>query len=155
MKAHIANIASLDTVLSAAGSDRAASALARRYRAQIDENKRRLAEAAGYKIGLQKHLISGDISKADYKALKASYAEDAQRLQNAVQKLTRELDDILAGGSERQRWIERFGEVSNLTELDRRTVVYMVHSICIAGKETLDITFNYQPEYSKSNGEVA
>lgn len=159
IKGHIDSIVSVETLLSAAKTKQAGSAVAKHYRAQIAENEKRLAEKKLYKAGLYEHLLTGDLSKSDYAALKAEYTEDALRIQNAIQKLNRELEDLLSGGGERQAWIEQFQQMANLTALDRRTVVYLIYSIKILGKASVEITFNYQPEYdealSKLTREVA
>jgi len=92
-------------------------------------------------------MISGIISKDDYKELKEKYTADENRLREAVSSLQIQLDDVLAGKSERLKWTEHFRRFENLTEIDRRTVVNLIQSIHVISKTELQITFNYQPEY--------
>lgn len=159
IRGHIASVVSLDTLVSAMQSKRTVSELARQYKAQIAENEKQIAEKKLYKAGLNQHLVMGNLSKSEYKAIKSDISADIQHIQDAIQKLRWDLENLISGGSERQKWIARFKEMSNLAELDRRTVVYLIHSIKVKGKDDVQIAFNYRPEYenvlAKLNGEVA
>jgi DNA invertase Pin-like site-specific DNA recombinase len=150
IKAHIVNVASLDAILSGDDGRRVASALANRYRTSIEDNKNRLAQTGGFKSKLYENMVGGILSKEDYKTLKAKYAADEDRLRAAIEKLEGELEDVLAGKGERLKWTESFNRFGELAELDRRTVVNLVQSIKIMGKDELQITFNYQLEYDSA-----
>jgi len=154
IKAHIANVASLDAILSGTEGQRAASAIANQYRTAISDNKAQLAHITGFKSKLYENMVSGVISKEDYKSLKAGYSEDEERLRAAIEKLDAELSDVLSGTGERLKWIENFKRFDELTELDRRTVVNLIQSIKIISKDELQITFNYQLEYDTARSLV-
>ena len=147
VKAHIANVASLDAVLAGSDGQKAAAALAKKYTEQIAENEHQLSQISGFKSTLYENMISGILSKEDYKSLKTKYAADEARLLGAISALQEQLEDVLAGKSERLKWTEYFKRFEGLTELDRHTVANLIHSICVVSKTELQITFNYQAEY--------
>jgi DNA invertase Pin-like site-specific DNA recombinase len=147
IKSHISNIASLETILESVDGQRVTDAIVKQYTEQIADNERQLAQVAEFKTPLYENLINGVISKEDYKAFKAKYAADEERLRGAIDTLKEQLDDVMSGNSERLRWTENFTRFECLTELDRRIVTNLIHSIRIITKTKLEITFNYQSEY--------
>jgi DNA invertase Pin-like site-specific DNA recombinase len=150
VKAHIAGVASLDAILESGEGRRMADALKKQYAAQISDNERRLEQINAFKASLYENMINGLLSKEDYRTLKAKYAEDEALLSAALGTLRGELDDVLAGNGERLRWTENFKRFEGLTELDRRTVANLIHSIRVHGKTELTIKFNYLFEYESA-----
>jgi DNA invertase Pin-like site-specific DNA recombinase len=150
LKSHIANVVSLDSILRSAGLEAANSRLAKQYEAQIAENEHQLEQISGFKSTLYENMITGVITKDDYKKLKSRYTEDSNRLTLATTELKQELNDILAGKGERLRWIELFKRFEGLTELDRKTVAQLIQSVHVFTKTDLQISFNYQSEFENA-----
>lgn len=164
VKAHISGIASLESVLAVSDGRKAALALAKQIQEQIDDNENQLAKISGFKSSLYENMVSGLLTKEEYKTLKTKYTADEARLRDAIATLEAERDNAMEGRSERLRWMEHFQKFEGLNELDRRTVVNLIRSIRVLSKTELDFTFNYQAEYeqalsllgiSKSTQEVA
>lgn len=164
VKAHISGIASLESVLAVSDGRKAALALAKQLQEQIDDNENQLAKISGFKSSLYENMVSGLLTKEDYKALKTKYTADEARLRDAIATLEVERDNAMEGRAERLRWMAHFQKFEGLNELDRRTVVNLIRSIRVLSKTELDFTFNYQAEYeqalsllgiSKSTQEVA
>ena len=159
VKAHVAGVTSLEEVIAGSDAKRLMDALAKQYTEQIAENEKQLGQISNFKSSLYENMINGVISKDDYKTFKTKYANDEQRLREAIETLKAQLDDVLEGKSERLRWFEHFKRFGSLEELDRRTVVNLIHSIHIVSKTELTITFHYQAEYENAlallNREVA
>jgi ribosomal protein S17E len=149
IKSHIGNIVSLDSSLRNVSGEAPIKKLANQYEAQIIENERRLEEIGGFKSKLYENMITGYVSKEDYKTLKSQYTEDVARLSHAVASLRQALSDLLSGKGGRLHWIEHFKRFDGLTELDRKTVAYLIQSIRVISKSELQMTFNYQPEFDK------
>ncbi|MCL2342872.1 MAG: recombinase family protein [Firmicutes bacterium] len=149
IKAHIANIASLESVLSNCDWQRTAAALVAQYAAQIAENERQLEKVSGFKSTLYENMISGLLSKDDYRGLKEKYVGDESRFRSAIEKLRQEREDTLLGKSERLKWAEHFRHFEGLTELDRKTVVNLIQSIRIISKTEIEIKFAYQDEFDR------
>jgi hypothetical protein len=150
VKAHVANVASLEDVIAGSDARRVMDALAKQHAEQITENEKQLAQISNFKSSLYENMISGVISKEDYKSFKAKYMADEQRLRDAIGSLTVQLEDVLAGKSERLRWLEHFKRFGSLAELDRRTVVNLIHSIHVMGKTELEVTYHYHAEYENA-----
>ena len=150
IKSHILNLASLETLIKGSDGQQIINSIVKQYKAQIAENEEQLNKINNFKSSLYENMISGILSKEDYKALKAKYSADETRLRNAVSVLTEQLNDALDGKSERLKWLEHFKAFENLTEIDRRTVVNLIQSIRVISKTELVITFNYQDEYENA-----
>ncbi|MDR1321190.1 MAG: recombinase family protein [Gracilibacteraceae bacterium] len=150
VKAHIINVASLDALLASGDGRRMAEALKARYAAQIEESEQRLRQVRGFKASLYENMMGGLLSKEDYRALKLKYTGDESMFAAAIETLRQELGDVLAGKGERLRWTENFKRFENITELDRRAVASLIHSIKVVSKRELQITFNYHSEYEQA-----
>jgi len=147
IKSHIANIASIDTLLSGEEQLKISNAIAAQQLQQIAENEERLKSIIGFKTSLTENMIEGLISKNDYKQFKSQYTDDEKRLVHAISILKQQHEDIVTGKSERLRWVEHFRKFENISELDRRTVVSLIKSIRIIGKKQIHISFNFHLEY--------
>jgi len=150
VKSHVANIASLDTLIESLDSTRIARELSERLTSQIAENERRLDKIREFKSGLYENMISGNLSKDEYKSLKTKYTEDSDVIIAANAKLAKEIDSVLACNHERLMWTEHFTNFGELDTLDRKTVIHLIHSIRVISKTELEITFNYQSEYENA-----
>ena len=147
IKAHVANIASLESILASGDRQRMTDALTKQYTTQIADNERQIAQINSFKSTLYENMISGIISKEDYKSFREKYLADENRLREAIAKLQEQLDDVLSGSSERLKWTEHFKKFDDLAQLDRRMVINLIQSIRIVSKTEIIITFNYQAEY--------
>ena len=150
VKGHIAGIASLDSVLAVSDGRKAAIALARQLGQQIEDNERQLAKTIGFKTSLYENMVSGLLTKDDFKTLKTKYAADELRLRDAIAALEEERSNALDGRAERLRWMEHFRKFEGLEELDRRTMVNLMRSIRVLSKTELSVTFHYQVEYAEA-----
>jgi DNA invertase Pin-like site-specific DNA recombinase len=150
VKAHVSGVASLEDVIAGSDAKRILDALAKQYAEQIVENEKQLEKISNFKSSLYENMISGVISKDDYKTFKIKYANDEQRLREAIESLKIQLDDAIEGKSERLRWVEHFKRFGSLDELDRRTVANLIHSIHVVSKTELTVTFHYQAEYENA-----
>ena len=147
IKAHIANVASLDSIIAGLDSTRIAQELSKNLTAQVAENERRLEQIRGFKAKLYENMIGGNLSKEEYKSLKMKYASDADALVEANEKLHKEIGEVLSCRHERLMWMEHFKNFAALDVIDRKMVIHLIQSIRVVSKTELEITFNYQPEY--------
>jgi hypothetical protein len=147
VKAHINNIASLETLMAGLDSTHMANELAGRLREQIAENNRRLVKIREYQAGLYENMINGNLDKEEYKSLKGKYADDEDALMAANVRLHKEIEAALSCRHDRLAWIEHFKKFESLDVIDRRTVIHLIQSIRVMSKTDIEITFNYQLEY--------
>jgi DNA invertase Pin-like site-specific DNA recombinase len=150
VKAHISNIASLETLIAGLDATRIARDLADNLAAQANENERRLEKIHEYKAGLYENMINGTLSRQEYKSLKDKYSEDAAALVSANARLHTEIEAVLSCRHERMAWTEHFKKFENLDSIDRKTVIHLIQSIRVLGKKEIEITFNYQSEYESA-----
>jgi len=146
-KAHIANVASLETILANINTDILGRDIAHALTGQLADNERRLDKIREFKAGLYENMIGGNLSKEEYKSLKSKYAEDADLLVAANEKLRQEIDDALSCKHERIAWMERFKDFANLDSIDRKTAAILIKCIRIIGKKKIEIEFNYRLEF--------
>jgi hypothetical protein len=147
LKSHIANVASLDRLIENLDTDRIAHTLSAKLTAQLAENECRLEKSRMFKAALYESMSDGNLSKEEYKSLKAKYMQDTETLVAANNRLQKEIDDALSCKHERIAWIEHFREFANLETIDRKTVVHFIKSIRILGKNNIEIAYNFQDEY--------
>ena len=121
-----------------------------RLAGQIAENERRLDKIREYKAGLFENMMNENLTKAEFKALKAKYAEDSDRLTAANAGLRNEIEAVLSCKHERLAWTGHFTKFETLETIDRKMVAHLIHSIRVVGKSEIEINFNYQLEYDNA-----
>ena len=147
VKAYISNIVSLDALIAGMDADKIGRELAGALSEQLSENERRLEKIREFKAGLYENMISGNLSKEEYKSLKGKYSEDADVLIAANERLKREIDDALSCKHERIAWMEHFKAFENFDAIDRKIAATLIKRITITGKRKIEIEFNYKTEY--------
>ncbi|MCL2517317.1 MAG: recombinase family protein [Oscillospiraceae bacterium] len=150
VKAHISNVASLETLIAELDETRIARELAENLTVQAAKNEHRLEKIRGIKAGLYENMICGTLSKDEYKSLKNKYTEDADELIEANLRLQKETEAVLSCRHERLEWMEHFKNLETLKSIDRKTVIHLIQSIRVIGKTEIEITFNYQLEYENA-----
>ena len=150
IKAHITNIAELETLLDGLDAGHVAKELAKNLTLQLSENERRLEKIREFKAGLYENMIGGVLSKEEYKSFKAKYTADADSLIKANVKLEGEIEATLSCTDERMAWVEHFKSFENIEAIDRKVVICLIQSILIQSKKEIVITFNYQAEYENA-----
>ena len=147
VQAHVKNVVSVDELLNSISEESINRELVAGCKAQIAENKAQLEQIGVFKASLYENFINGLLDKAEYKTLRDGYTQHMEELRSAIDRLRQEMERVADRTSERQKWIRQFQEFSNMTELDRRTVVTLIQSIRVISKTELKITFRYQMEY--------
>ena len=150
VKAHVANIACLETILENLDSTRISRELSERLTAQISDNEIRLVQIREFKARLYENMISEHLSKDEYKSLKSKYTNEEDVIAETNEKLKKEIESVLACDHERMMWTEHFTNFCELETLDRKTVIHLIHSIKVISKTEIEITFNYQFEYENA-----
>jgi hypothetical protein len=147
VKRKINSVISLDDVLKRIDAESAGQRIADRLTAQLAENERRLEQIRKFKAGLYENMVSGVISKDEFKTLKAKYTADSDALDAANAKLEQEIEDALSCKTERLVWLEHFRQFENIDTINRKVVSILIKSIRILGKREIAIDYNYQAEY--------
>lgn len=120
------------------------------YTVQIAKYEKRIQECNLFKSHLYQDLIDGIISKEECDSYKEHYTEEILRLHHAIADIRKKVQRIGVLAKENTEWLQNLKQYENLQELDRQSVVRMIHSICITRKKELQIRFNYQDEYEQA-----
>ncbi len=152
LQTHIQNVLSLAKLMDSMDEKLEQDAAAV-LREKLAENEARLEQARQYRATLYENLASGILTKVEYCDLKARFTEEIEQTRETISQLHREME--AGSGGTKRRWMERYQEFSETSELDRRTVVALIQSIKVLGKKDLEITFRYQAEYEETLARLA
>jgi len=147
VKRKIEAVISLDGILKMIDAERAGQKIAEMHTAQLAENEQRLEQIRRFKAGLYENMVSGIISKSEFKTLKDKYTADSDALADANAILEQEISDALSCKTERLVWLEHFKQFANLDTVNRKVVSILIKSIRVIGKREITINYNYQAEY--------
>jgi DNA invertase Pin-like site-specific DNA recombinase len=119
------------------------------------EIKRLRAERDRYynlSSGLYDDLRDGILTKSEFTNLLNGYDTKVTQLDTAIANQELLVRDLLKHGIAAGSRLARFKECLNITEIDRRTLVHLVHRIAYHGDKRLEITFNFVNEYQAAVG---
>lgn len=155
LQGHIRSVVRLDELLDSISEEQANQEVIAGYKAQIADNRAKIERARRFKNMIYENLVTGLITKEEYRYSKDTYTTQIEKAQKAIDLLRVEMDRELDCTSDRQRWTQHFKQFSTMTTLDRRAVIAMIQSIRVSGKKTLDITYRYQMEFDKALKKLA
>lgn len=95
------------------------------------------------KLSVYEDFKEGLLEKYEYAEFNELYTKKISDSQQAVDQLKSDLDVIVSGKGESQKWIDEFKVHRNITELSRMVVVSLIKKISIFEDGTVDITFMY------------
>ena len=150
LKNHIDSIVTLNSFITSVSQERINRELVQEYTQYIQANERQLEQVESFKRKLYESLVNGLISKEEFLQYKQDYNARSEKIKASIESLNEKMNDVLENRSDRNRWINHFLQFSSMQEIDRSTVVRLIHCICITGKKELEITFNYYDEYRKA-----
>lgn len=149
LRIQIAHMVSLEQLLAGQKRQKILDAMADKIRIQIGDNRTQLEKIRGFKSSLYENLVAGYLSKEEYKVFKLKYTKNETVLLQAIDALELELSTVLAGNSERLRFLEEFQSFQTLTTFDRQVVLRFIQSIKVVDKQELEITYHFQNEYEQ------
>ena len=146
LQAYIRNIVSLEELLDSISEEEINQKLIAGFKAQIADNEVQIDKSRRFKSMLYENLVSGLITKEEFRYNQDLYTTQIEQAQEAVRRLRAEMDRAADNTSDRLRWTRHFREFAAMTTLDRRAVIALIQSIRVLGKESFDITFRYELE---------
>jgi len=152
LQAHIKNVLSLKKLLDSIDAEKLEQDVSEARRVRIAENETRLEKARQYRAALYEDFAGGILTKEEYRDLKKRFTVQIEQAREAIDRLHQEIDE--ASSSTKHRWAARYEAFAGITELDRRTVISLIQSIKVLGKEELEITFRYQAEYDEAQARL-
>lgn len=148
LQAHIQSVISLEELMESVDIRKLEQDTAAGFKKQIAENEARLEQARQYRAALYENFACGILTKEEYRDLKARFTAQIEEAQQVIGRLRQGMEE--ASGSTKHRWTERCRELAGITNLDRRTVVSLIQSIRVLGKNDLEITYRHQAEYDQT-----
>ncbi len=145
LQAHIQSVISLEALLDSIDPEQLEQETVASLKARIADNEARLAKARQYRSSLYEDFVGGVLSKEEYRDLKKRFTRQIEQTQASIDLLRQELE--AASDRTRYRWMDRYHAFAGIDELDRRTVISLIQSIKVLGKDELEIVYRYQGEY--------
>ena len=112
-------------------------------RAEIEYCEKRI-------FSVYEDLQSGILDQDEFRKYKAHYNGIKDDAEQAIICLSREIGDIIACGSEKNSWIERFRLHHDFTEITRRMVITLIDSVTIHPGSRIDLLFRYRYDYERA-----
>lgn len=103
-----------------------------------------------YRMKLHEDYTDGIISREDYVAYGRRYDQKAQEASKAILSLEQEIDRLVEGKSEEQKWIAYFKRYRDIEELNRKLAVELIDRILIFENQRIQIQFRFQCEYESA-----
>jgi len=150
IQAQISNILNLERILKFIDDLPLKQDEVQKLDSQIVERRADVERYNRLVFSLYESLESGIIDKASYRQMHAHYTTLRDDAEKAINSLSREIGEIINCSGEKNRWIERFREHQDFTELSRRLVVSLVDAITVHPGQRLDILFRYRYDYERA-----
>ena len=109
--------------------------------------EKELEKVTSIKDSLYADWKNGDITKDDYRRLKAKYEEQAEALENAIAALREEQRVIAEGIRTDNPYLQTFLKHQNVKELDRSIVVDLVDTVYVHEGCEVEIAFNFRDQH--------
>ena len=109
---------------------------------RMENLQQELGQAIFLKSSLYPSLIKGIINEEDYTEMTDFYADKIIALEKEIEIISLEMRSIVAQKQQRLRWLKDIcSNHENL--LDRAIVVRLVDTVCVKGKQEIEITFGF------------
>ena len=102
------------------------------------------------RMKLHEDYMDGIISREDYIAFGKRYDLKAQNAGEAILSLEQEIDRLVEGKSEEQKWIAYFKQYQDIEELNRKLAVELIDRILVFENQRINIKFKFQFEYDSA-----
>lgn len=103
-----------------------------------------------YRMKLHEDYADGIITREDYIAYSKRYDNKVQEANKAILSLEQEIDRLVEGKSEEQKWIAYFKQYQDIEELNRKLAVELIDRILIFENQRIQIQFRFQCEYESA-----
>ena len=120
-----------------------------RLNALLEERTRELEKAAGVLDGLYMDWKSGDITRDQYRRMKARFEEQSRQLQETIAHIQSECEALAQGIDTENPYLTTFLKHRNIETLSRGLLVELVNAIYVHEDKSIEIEFNYADQYRR------
>jgi DNA invertase Pin-like site-specific DNA recombinase len=142
VRRQIAAFLSADGIDGAFGADALQSRKAAAIEGLIDRALRTIKENNEYIVKSYEHFVAGVVTEAEYSMFRGSFRQQIENAERNIARLRAELERLNGGAGVREL-VERFKAYENITELDRRAVAGLIHSVIVNDSKDMEIRFRY------------
>lgn len=112
----------------------------------IEQKERELAKIARYKQAIYQDWKDGEISHSDYRHMKEDYEEQAEALNEVIEKLRAEQAELENGIDTENPFLKAFRQYGNIEKLTRDVLIELVDHIKVYEGGNISIVFRFADE---------
>ena len=120
-----------------------------RLNALLEQRIKEHEKVTGVLDDLYMDWKSGDITRDQYRRMKAKFEEQAQQLQETIEHLQSECEIMAQGIDTDNPYLTTFLKHRNIERLSRGLLVELVNAIYVHEDKSIDIEFNYADQYRR------
>lgn len=115
----------------------------------IAAKERELSKITRYKQSLYQDWKDGEISQQEYRAMKADYEQQAQRLSDVLERLTAERAELANGVDNEHPALVAFMKHQNINALSREILIELIDQIKVYENGNISVRFKFADELRK------
>ena len=115
----------------------------------LEQRTKELEKVTGVLDDLYMDWKSGDITRDQYRRMKAKFEEQAQQLQETIEHLQSECEILAQGIDTDDPYLTTFLKHRNIERLSRGLLVELVNAIYVHEDNSIDIEFNFSDQYRR------
>ena len=112
----------------------------------IEQKERELAKIARYKQAIYQDWKDGEITHSDYRHMKEDYEEQAEALNEVIEKLRAEQAELENGIDTENPFLKAFRQYGNIEKLTRDILIELVDHIKVYEGGNISIVFRFADE---------
>lgn len=112
----------------------------------IEQKERELAKIARYKQAIYQDWKDGEITHSDYRHMKEDYEEQAEALNEVIEKLRAEQAELENGIDTENPFLKAFRQYGNIEKLTREVLIELVDHIKVFEGGNISIVFRFADE---------
>lgn len=112
----------------------------------IEQKERELSKIARYKQAIYQDWKDGEISHSDYRHMKEDYEEQAEALNEVIEKLRDEQAELENGIDTENPFLKAFRQYGNIEKLTRDVLIELVDHIKVYEGGNISIVFQFADE---------
>ena len=112
----------------------------------IEQKERELAKIARYKQAIYQDWKDGEITHSDYRHMKDDYEEQAEALNEVIEKLRAEQTELENGIDTENPFLKAFRQYGNIEKLTRDVLIELVDHIKVYEGGNISIVFRFADE---------